>query len=824
MTLLGAFGFDKWDRRSLSRKTQPLVNMLEKDVSRTANDLTTLGFKSELKETYLIPAQKFAEFGDRASMRKALVLVGQGSNKTRVISAAISAFKDIMESVQEARDSNIIVEESDIEEIKNLFTVFEYIPAEIEANSLDVKIAGLHESKTKAENELSELKQALSDADAYVNINKLEGLSTNDAEMKLNAGYPDIALEEISKVRNEIKECFSSAQPQLTAVLPKTLEANVWVRIGIPVTNEGDAHAKNIQLSLDGIETKDLIPIETLRSGDTVEVETALRTDGAGSIPVTLSLNGGTAYNNSPTSAEIKEWIDAGAGGSPSTPIETTLPPTKSSASLGPTTTAEDWRPPEGLEGDLAVLGEYFSLRRRAYQAAPANEALLDELHNRREDFAISSYFEIPTIPSDILQEWALPPNLRGNVHLDTVRKDIVEQIVSAPSDENFVIIGEPGVGKTVLLFEVLDRLMTQSPVGIITTPALGDAHLTFGTRLFYDDVPENMDLVDSINGRQTKGLILSARELDWQALPESFQGLFKRLTVPLFTKEDMVPLCHSMLGFSGLGYDKSAIKLLVNFAEGSPIYIWSLIRELMHSGIRTLSETYIREHATKGMANYVAMLLQRLLKDGKEFRPGGLHALTCMVFLTEYLDERRCHDLYFRTAAEVMAEHTEKEFDDSLHMVTFNHVMAYLSGEGAVVHFPHDTWVDVLGGAGSLNPFRAEIQTIHSAFEDTGIFREIMKETVVDTWSTLSLCYRRSPARNRDSFLALADTLLRNFTISDLKELDVDCDLMREVASSHSHLPLAAMLVSKLQTAQPTQVSNVINIQDSVISRSEIG
>jgi len=88
----------------------------------------------------------------------------------------------------------------------------------------------------------------------------------------------------------------------------------------------------------------------------------------------------------------------------------------------------------------------------------------------------------------------------------------------------------------------------------------------------------------------------------------------------------------------------------------------------------------------------------------------------------------------------------------------------------------------------------------------------------------TLSSRYRRSPARNRDSFLALADTLLRNFTISDLKELDVDCDLMREVASSHSHLPLAAMLVSKLQTAQPTQVSNVINIQDSVINRSEIG
>ena len=46
----------------------------------------------------------------------------------------------------------------------------------------------------------------------------------------------------------------------------------------------------------------------------------------------------------------------------------------------------------------------------------------------------------------------------------------------------------------------------------------------------------------------------------------------------------------------------------------------------------------------------------------------------------------------------------------------------------------------------------------------------------------------------------------------------------MREVASAYSHLPLAAILVAKLQAARPTQVTKIINIQDSVISRSTIG
>jgi len=625
----------------------------------------------------------------------------------------------------------------------------------------------------------------------------------------------------IADMSKEIKGIVTSAEPKLTASIPTELQANVWVRSTISISNEGDAHACDIELSLDGLEVRGSPRIDFLEADNTKDIDIALRTDGAGSIPVTLSLNFGNSYDKSPLSAEFSEWVEAGVVPM-TTSTETTLPTTKQT-STKTASPVEEWKPPKGLEGDMEVLAEYFALRRKAYQTAPANEALLDELHNRREDFAISSYFEIPTAPSDILQEWALPPNLRGNVHLDAIREDIVGRLVSAKPEQNFVIIGDPGVGKTVLLFEVMDRLMKRVPVGVITTPALGDAHLAFGTRLFYDDIPENVDLIDAINERQSQGLVVTAREADWQALPESFQGLFDRLTVPLFTKEDMVPLCHSMLEFSGLGYDKTAVKLLVDFAEGSPIYVWSLIRELMHSGIRTLSKTYIQEHATKGMANYVSMLLQRLLKDGKEFRPGGLHALTCMVFLTEYMDERQCHDLYFRTAAEVIAERTEEELNDSLHMVTFNHVMAYLSGEGAVVRFPHDTWVDVLGGAGSLNPFRAEIQTIHSAFEDTGAFNEVMKETVVDTWTTLSSRYRRNSARNRDSFLALADTLLRNFTLADLKELEVDIDLMREVASSHSHLPLAAMLVSKLQTAEPSHASNVINIQDSVISRSNL-
>ena len=482
------------------------------------------------------------------------------------------------------------------------------------------------------------------------------------------------------------------------------------------------------------------------------------------------------------------------------------------------------WKPPLGLKGDETVLAEFFGKRWECYRTAPANEKLLDELHNKRERYAISSYFEIPTSPVDMLQEWALPPNLRGNVHLDAKRQQIVDTIIASKPDHNFVIIGEPGVGKTALLFEVFDRFMASAPTGIFTTDAIGTSHQRFNLRLFYDDIPENLGLVQAIADRGTHGVIVTSREADWKGLPADFQQLFDRLTVPLFSDEEMGPLARKMLDFSALTYDDGAIDSLISYAEGSPIYVWSMVREMIHKGVRTLSLAYIQENATRGMTNYVALLLQRLLKDGEHFRPGGLHVLTALMFLADYLEERQCHELYFHAFASRLSKHTRHVFTDEMQRDTFNRTMAYLSGEGDRIRFPHDTWVDVLGGAGALNPFKAELSDIDREFTDTGLYEQLKREAVTAAWKTLSARYSKNPTKQKDSLLVLADTLLRNFTLTDLQKLGVDIGQIREVASTYSHLPLAATLISKIQAAQPSQITKVINIQDSVISRSNIG
>ena len=474
-----------------------------------------------------------------------------------------------------------------------------------------------------------------------------------------------------------------------------------------------------------------------------------------------------------------------------------------------------DWEIPTDAQGQALIIGEYMAKRRESYLKHPDNDEVLDYLHNNRERFTISTYFEVPNDPTTVISDWALPENLRGNVHLDSFRQQIVERITNSSSDKNFVIIGEPGVGKTVMLFEVFDRLMNKAPVGILSTDSIAKAHELFGVRVFYDDIPENQELVEALTENDVKGVIVSSREADWKALPTEMQAKFDRLTVPLFSELDMKAMIEKMMGFQSIGHNDEAVSILAEYSEGSPIYVWSMVREMMHRSVKTLTKEYIEENSVKGMLNYVAQLLQRLLKDGEEYRKGGLHALASLIFLSDHMEERYCNDYFFDAYVEVLSKYTEDKLDDKMNPKTLNLVLAYLPINDSVIRFPHDTWPDVLQGWGDMNPFSTELRMINRAFADSGIFQDLKKEVVKEVWDSTYERYKRTPSRQKNSFLALADTLFQNFTIDELKELGVDIDIVRQVASTYSHIPQAAKLISKIQAVLPQTVTRIINMQD---------
>ena len=212
-----------------------------------------------------------------------------------------------------------------------------------------------------------------------------------------------------------------------------------------------------------------------------------------------------------------KRKFDRGEKIEPPAKIETK----KEDNNLQYRSSVQEWEKPADLAPDGKTFLDLFTSRWKCYAEWPDNVKELDKLHNNFKDISVSSYFEIPTDPTTVLSEWSLPPNLRKNVYLDDERASHILEVLSSKSDDNYVIIGEPGVGKTTLLFEIFDSFMDKVPTGILTTTEMSAAHLEFGIRLFYDDIPENIDIVQGIMDNDAKGLVVTAREADWNKLPD---------------------------------------------------------------------------------------------------------------------------------------------------------------------------------------------------------------------------------------------------------------------------------------------------------------
>jgi len=612
------------------------------------------------------------------------------------------------------------------------------------------------------------------------------------------------------------------AEPEMQFQFPQGLVAQEWNKASLEIHNSGSINLKNVRLDFEDIRQRDTFSFDNIDAGSTGNAVGGLLPEDPGSLEVTVTI----AYETHKGEAilTLEEWLDIARPGTaqpeerPSIEVSKSAPdPTFKHRSEVP-----DWRKPSGLSGDEAILVELFERRWECYNKWPNNKSELDYLHNNQDKFAVESYFEIPTDPPTVLNEWALPDNLRGNVFLDKQRESHVRQILAAPLETNFVIIGEPGVGKTTLLYEVFDSFMDKVPVGILTTSSIADSHIGYGCRLFYDDIPENLELVQSISDNGAKGLIISAREADWNRLPANVQKQFQRLSVPLFSDEDIVSLCHKMLDFSNIRYDDAAVEQLTTYSQGSPIFVWSLIREMLFGGVRFLTNTYVKDNSRKGMESYVSLILQKLLKDGTDYKSGGLHALGCMLFLSDYMKDRKCHELLYRAFADVMEADFAEMFGDGHSTITFNQTIVYLSGEGSLIRFPHDTWSDVLQGVGRMNPLRVDIQSIKLDFAEER-FEDYRMEAVRNSWVRVKSRYKRKMVREKDSFLSFADILTNNFTVSELEKVDVDIEMIREVASINADLPIAARSISRIQAARPTKVTQIININKSIINRSTL-
>ena len=280
----------------------------------------------------------------------------------------------------------------------------------------------------------------------------------------------------------EISDALTNWIPKIKITLPDDLVATESNRAVILVENIGKVKINSVKLVIDGVTVTGKLSTGVIEPSNSEEVVVGIVPSTPGNIPVTITSSCFRSYDNTETIIDEQIWIEV------LRPEFSTMKSTKKKTEVKKEIEKEkiiepEWTPPQELSSEETTIGDFFEKRWEAYRAYPDNNAILDHLHNNRERYAISSYFEIPNEPKGVMEDWALPHNLRGNVYLDSKRNEIVRDIFESPYEKNYVVIGEPGVGKTTILFEIFDSLMDKVPTGILTTTGMTDAHLEFGMR-----------------------------------------------------------------------------------------------------------------------------------------------------------------------------------------------------------------------------------------------------------------------------------------------------------------------------------------------------
>ena len=679
-----------------------------------------------------------------------------------------------------------------------------------------------NEAYTKALSSVTEAREELSSFGNLADVTSLKEIVDGMQDL--------LANEEFEKVNKEAKKLSSKANELRESSKPKVdfdFDRDNFVKdqvkkLVISFENTGTASANNFDFELldeDMVQLQRIKKnIKQLDSGEKEEMEIFIKFTESGIIPFTYRVKFQNALTGSHHKLNKDEEIMVHASSE-----QASVSIAQTQIQTRPAIEYTEWTPQATVTGsDAESLLDYLSSHRESYLRYPNNEKILN--HLRKVKYKFPLYFEIPEEPKDILNEWGLPENLRGNVILNDDRSDALEAIMESSPEQNYVIMGDPGIGKTVLLFEAFDKFMGKQPTGYLSNDNFRELlHQNLGLRMFYDDLPENKQICDAIESSEVRGLVVSSREVDWNDLPSGIRDKFIPLIITKFDNQQMYDVCKSMLTFSGLNFSEGALELLVEYADGSPIYVYSMIKELKSKQITRLQDEYIKNNAEKGMHNYISSLLQRLLKEKGDYLAGGLHSLVCLIFLSRELNERRCSPIFFIKFGENISEYTVDKLDDSIEKKLFTKVQQYMSGKGNIVRFPHDTWADVIDGKGMYNAFKADIDRILLEFQQTRTFDAVKDKAAEESWITVSEMLKHNRNANIDRYLSVAETLLHNYDIDQLSKYKwMDIDDLRKTTAQFLNKPLAKNLNNILEKSQSRQMN--IMIKDSVVNRSNIG
>ncbi|MFX1367312.1 MAG: ATP-binding cassette domain-containing protein [Promethearchaeota archaeon] len=386
------------------------------------------------------------------------------------------------------------------------------------------------------------------------------------------------------------------------------------------------------------------------------------------------------------------------------------------------------------------------------------------------------AYYEIPDSQDRVKNVWRLPIYIDQVLVIDDTLRAVLDMAIKHVEEgKNLVILGAPGSGKTTAMYAIWKELNEESDTALVwDTKDVSRVHEKAGIVLFSDDIPETRELVKAIIEKDVSGIVTTAREQDWARLPVELRAKFTSVTLPRLADEAMQQIAVKHLESQNVKYDDKALRMLVEYAQGSPIYVRYMAEEIgiesKTGGIKSLTTTRVRK-APKGMTDYVAGILARVLfdLDGTIYTPKDgaipvIKALLCLADMPNYeTHEVHLNQIFFKVKSPTDAPGP------------FNAIKQYLSRDPRFysLKFMHDTLADVLRGKVD-HPIVGDIRMLAQEMGAKGR-RDFERMALSDGWDHVKAEYDIDPASGLEPLLAYGYFAAKNFGIDDLDQLVVD-------------------------------------------------
>jgi hypothetical protein len=240
----------------------------------------------------------------------------------QIVETISRRIKQVMTVIAEFREMGIAVDKP--EEILKLaeqeLTSKDFEGAEREVNEAE-NLTSMLGQRHEVQIELESVKKMLSEAQSLgVDIGEANA-AISQAESEVTQDNVDQALQLIKKARTMAgdiaKEFIAGKYPKLKVKMPDSgIEANIWNKCVLEVTNVGDIVAKNIDINFRGeVETKGLERILRLDPGNKEKMEIGVKPKKSGELSIDVTLGYQRAFDETIYQLDVpKKLITETAG------------------------------------------------------------------------------------------------------------------------------------------------------------------------------------------------------------------------------------------------------------------------------------------------------------------------------------------------------------------------------------------------------------------------------------------------------------------------------------------------------------------------------